>query len=165
MQRRFFLSMCGVGATTMLMATERVSRDVLPKDISDVIRKVQRHMFPPDSLLPSADSSQITLFLEETLSHQTFDRDIRRFVINGAKELQEREGGRFLTYGDAQIEKALRSYEESSYGSNWLDRIMILSLEGLLSDPIYGGNAKESGWKALSTRGGDPRPTTRYAGL
>ena len=166
MRRRFFLSMCGVGATTMLLATDKRGEDsVIDRDLSNIIRKVQRHMFPTDSILPSADDAQITLFLEETLSHQTFDRDIRRFVIKGAKKLQDREGGKFLTYDDTQTEKALRSYEESSYGSSWLDRIMILSLEGMLSDPIYGGNAKESGWMALSTKGGDPRPTTRYIDL
>lgn len=166
MQRRFFLSMCGVGTATMLLATDNTDKNrVIDNSTLDIIRKVQQHMFPADSILPSADSSHLTLFLEETISHHTYDRDIRRFVIKGAKKLQDREGGKILTYDELQIEKALRAYEESSYGSSWLDRIMMLSLEGLLSDPVYGGNIKESGWKALSTRGGEPRPTTRYIEL
>jgi len=96
--------------------------------------------------------------------HPLYDRDIRTFVVEGAEELQRREGQQFLTYGRARREKALRAYERTVYGSGWLDRIMLLSLEGLLSDPIYGGNLQESGWKALGSRGGEPRPVVRYAG-
>jgi len=75
------------------------------------------------------------------------------------------EKGKFLNYNTGQKENALRAYEEDSTGEGWLDRIMILSLEGLLSDPIYGGNFGESGWRSLHTRGGDPRPKTRYIEL
>jgi len=162
MKRRFFLSICGVGATSMLLATDSSSQRVIPKDLLDIIQKVQQHMFPKDTQLPSADSFGATQFLIGTLSHHTFDRDIRKFVIKGAKKLQDRESGRFMTYNHIETEEALRSYEESSYGSSWLSCIMVLSLEALLSDPIYGGNKREAGWKALSTRGGDPRPTYRY---
>jgi len=165
MKRRFFLSICSVGVTSMLLATDSSSQRVIPEDLLDIIQKVQQHMLPKDTLLPSADSLGATRFLVETLSHHTFDRDIRKFVIKGAKKLQDRESGRFVTYNYIEREEALRSYEESSYGSSWLSRIMVLSLEALLSDPIYGGNERESGWKALSTGGGDPRPTHRYVEL
>jgi len=62
-------------------------------------------------------------------------------------------------------EKALRAYEESSYGRNWLSRIMTLTMEGMFGDPIYGSNVKESGWKALHAFGGQPRPKSRYIEL
>ena len=47
--------------------------------------------------------------------------------------------------------------KETSYGSNWLSRIMTLTMEGLFSDPIYASNINESGWKALHAYGGVPR--------
>ena len=41
---------------------------------------------------------------------------------------------------------------------------MTITMEGMFSDPIYGSNIKESGWKALGAYGGFPRPKTKYLG-
>ena len=63
---------------------------------------------------------------------------------------------------EKEKERALRAYEQTNYGSSWLGRIMTLTMEGIFSDPIYGSNVKEAGWKSLGTYGGLPRPKTRY---
>jgi len=81
------------------------------------------------------------------------------------EELESREEGKFIDLSEKEKERALRSYEETHYGSNWLSRIMTLTMEGMFSDPIYGSNVKEAGWKALGSYGGLPRPTTRYIKL
>ncbi len=135
------------------------------QEVESVIAAVQEHMFPQGSKLPSAKEMNVTAFLIETVVHKTFDKDIRAFVIEGAKELQNREKGRFATLSREEKERALRAYEESSYGSSWLARIMTLTMEGMFGDPIYGGNTEERGWKALKTQGGRPRPTSRYIAL
>ena len=119
-------------------------------------------MFPECSRLPSARSMKTTQFLLETMIHKSFDKDIRAFVLDGAKELKRREKGRFFSMTQQEKERALRAYEETNYGRNWLSRMMTLTMEGLFSDPIYGSNIKQAGWQALSSSGGFPRPTTRY---
>ena len=166
MNRRVFLSLSAVTTTTTLLyPTESFHTHQLPKDIYQLIERVQEHLFPDGSVIPSAKEFKATVFLDGTLSHPSFDKDIKAFVIEGAESLQEREDYMFLTYDEARREKALRAFEETSKGSGWLNRIMILTLEGMLSDPLYGGNSGEFGWQALGTRGGDPRPTVRYVEL
>jgi gluconate 2-dehydrogenase gamma chain len=165
MNRRSFLSVCSIEGTSLLFASSKQNTNILSNEQFLTIQTVQQHMFPDNNLIPSAKTFRATKFLIETISHHTFDRDIRKIVIDGATELQNRENNKFLTYNSHKIEKALRSYEESSYGSNWLNQIMILSLEALMSDPIYGGNYNQLGWDSLKTKGGTPRPKKRYIEL
>lgn len=165
MDRRFFLGLCATGSASVLCASSQKPKEGLPKEVYSIIAAVQQHMFPEGGSIPGAITFHATQFTSETIMHPTYDKDIRKFVIEGAEELQSREKQQFLQYDTRQREKALRAYEETGYGSGWLDRIMLLSLEGLLSDPLYGGNSRELGWKALQTKGGDPRPTSRYVRL
>lgn len=133
--------------------------------VEATLAAVQAHMFPKDSLLPDAQSMHMTQFLFESISHPSYDRDIKAFVVEGAKELEAREKGKFVSLPEEEKEKALRAYEETSYGSNWLSRIMTLSMEALFSDPIYGSNINEAGWKAVGNEGGFPRPKVKYLGV
>jgi len=165
MKRRYFLSVCGIGSASILLASNKKNIDILTNKQFLTIQAAQQHMFPENNIIPSAKEFKATDFLKETISHHTFDRDIRKIVIEGTDKLQNREKNKFLIYDSDEIEKALRSYEESSYGSNWLNRIMILSFEALMSDPIYGGNYNKTGWRSLETEGGDPRPKKRYIEL
>ena len=135
------------------------------KKVEATIAAVQAHMFPSHSQIPSAVSMNVTQFLLETLSHKSYDKDIRTFVLEGAQELDIRENGRFISMSHTDKEKALRAYEETNYGSNWLVRIMTLTMEAMFSDPIYASNINEAGWKALHSYGGLPRPKTRYLEL
>ncbi|RRS32349.1 MAG: hypothetical protein P794_01750 [Epsilonproteobacteria bacterium (ex Lamellibrachia satsuma)] len=166
MKRRNFLilgSLLGISSPLIGKSSREFGKSL--KEVEKTIRSVQQHLFPEGSKLPSARSMNTTQFLLETVSHPTFDKDIRAFVIEGAKELEIREKGQFSSLSSEEKERALRSYEKTNYGSNWLSRIMILSMEGILSDPVYGSNIKEAGWKALGSYGGRPRPTTRYIEL
>lgn len=166
MKRRVFLAVSALSAvSTMLSSKEVPVKKNLSKDHYSLIEAVQLHMFPEGNDLPSATAFRATQFLQATIFHPSYDKDIRTFVIEGAEKLREREKGRFLHYSEKKKEEALRAYEETSYGDGWLDRIMVLSLEAFLSDPIYGGNFRQTGWNALQTRGGDPRPSTRYIAL
>ena len=166
MQRRDFLVMGSALTLSPYLHAEIVTTQKKAfRQVSSLIEAVQEHMFPAGGKLPSARTMHTIRFTEETLFHPTYDRDIRAFVIEGAKELAKREKGKFLTYTDEEKEQALRRYETTGYGSSWLARIMTLTMEALFSDPIYGSNIKEAGWRALHTKGGVPRPTTRYIAL
>jgi hypothetical protein len=166
MTRRGFLGVSAAIGFSVSMKAESVNSErkkiekVLP-----VITAVQEHMFPAGSKLPSAREMKVNVFLVDTIFHPSYDRDIRAFVINGAEELDERTKGKFIQMDSSAKEEALRSYEETNYGSNWLSRIMTLSMEALFSDPVYGSNIKEAGWKAVDSFGGVPRPKQRYIEL
>ena len=132
------------------------------KKVEATIAAVQEHMFPKGSALPDAKSVQATKFLYETITHKSYDKDIRTFVFEGAQELQNREKKHFVSMSNEEKEKALRSYEKTNYGSAWIERIMTLTMEGMFSSPIYGCNIKEIGWKSVHSYGGYPRAKTRY---
>ena len=166
MKRRDFLAAGILGGTATLLSPEDfLVQKKFEKKHLILIEAVQGHMFPGGNTLPGAGDFRATRFLEETVMHATYDKDIRSLVIRGAEKLEQREKGGFLKYDEQKKETALRAFEQTTLGSNWLNRIMILSLEALLSDPIYGGNFQMLGWKALQTKGGEPRPATRYIEL
>lgn len=166
-KRRQFLILGSIlGLSTYLQAKcthKRYEKEF--QKVRPTIAAVQEHMFPEGSKIPSAKAMQVTQFLYETVAHQSFDKDIRRFVIEGAEELISREKGRFVSMDHKEKEKALRAYEKTNYGSSWLSRIMTLTMEGMFSDPVYGSNINEAGWKAINAFGGFPRPKTRYIEL
>ena len=164
-RRQFLILGSLLGLSPYIQAKEMSAFEKAFKKLEPTISAVQEHMFPEGSKIPSAKSMKVTQFLFETMTHKSFDKDIKAFVLEGAKELETREKGRFVSMTDSDKEKALRAYEETNYGRNWLSRIMTLTMEGLFCDPIYGSNIKESGWKALSAYGGFPRPKTRYMEL
>ena len=166
MKRRNFLILSSVlGLSPHIKAKELSDFDRSFKKVEPIIFAVQEHMFPTGSQIPSAASMNVTQFLFETITYKSYDKDIRGFVIEGARELMKREKGQFTSMNSKEKEQALRSYEETNYGSNWLSRMMTITMEGIFSDPIYGSNIKESGWKALGSYGGMPRPVSRYIEL
>jgi hypothetical protein len=164
-RRQFLILGSLLGLSSYIEAKEVSTFESSFKPVEPTIAAVQEHLFPEGSQLPSAKSMQVTEFLFETVSHKSYDKDIRAFVIEGTKELDIRTDGRFALLSNSDKEKALRAYEETNYGSNWLSRIMTLTMEGLFCDPIYGSNVKEGGWKALNAYGSSPRPKTRYIAL
>ena len=126
------------------------------------IAAVQLHMFPKDSVLPTSERICMMDFLYHSIFEKHYDKEIRDFVIEGAKILENHSEQKFVNLTNSEKEKILRNYEKSNYGSIWLKRIMTLSIEALFSDPIYRGNIKELGWKSIDTYAGYPRPKLRY---
>lgn len=166
MKRRKFLILGSIlGFSSAIKAKEVSAFEITFQKLEPTLSAVQEHLFPEGSKLPSAKAMHATQFLFETMQHRSFDKDIKAFILEGAKELQKREKGEFVSLSYEEKEKALREYEKTDYGRNWLSRIMTLGMEGLFCDPIYGTNIQEAGWKALSSYGGFPRPKTRYIGL
>jgi len=166
MKRRKFLILGSVlGLSNYVEGREDISYNKALQDVIETIASVQQHLFPEGCKIPSARSMNATEFLVETIMHKSYDKDIRDFVIEGAKELESREKGKFTSLSEKEKERALRAYEQTNYGSSWLGRIMTLTMEGIFSDPLYGSNVKEAGWRSIGTHGGFPRPKTRYIEL
>ena len=163
MKRRNFLILgSALGLFSYFKLKKIDDFEVTFKNLKPTIEAVQEHMFPQDSKLPL--SMQASLFMFETMSHSSFDKDIRAFILEGASELEKRHDNHFTSLAAQEKEIALRAYEETRYGSAWLSQIMTLTLEALLSDPIYRVNKNEKYWDAVQTYGGLPRPKQRYIG-
>jgi len=168
MNRRLFISLSAIGGVSTLISADNIieeRKDRLPKDIYLTLEAIISHFFPSIGHLPSAQEFGAMEFLDSTIYHRTFDRDIRDFIIRGAESFIRESRGAFLKYNQIERERVLREFESSSIGGDWLSRIMILSMEALLSDPIYGGNIRESGWRALDIDEGKPQPSVRFVEL
>lgn len=48
--------------------------------------------------------------------------------------------------------------EDSFRGESFVHRLLELTLEGFLGDPVHGGNRGETGWQYIGTKPGGPRP-------
>lgn len=163
MKRRTFLFFSSILGLSSYAYPKVISTfEIEFKTIESTLFAVSQHMFPDNSKIPSASSMNVTQFILETITHKSYDRDIREFVLEGAKELYKREQGQFVSMTKEEKERALRAYEKTDYGTNWLSRILTLTMEGMFSDPIYGSNIKKRGWYSLGIEGGFPRPKVRY---
>lgn len=166
MKRRNFLLLSSIlTLPSYLQANTFGSFEKKFKQVEPTLSAVQEHMFPQNAKLPSATSMEMTQFLFETIRHQSYDKDIKDFVIDGAKELNRRTNNQFVKMTSQNREKALREYEKTNYGYNWLSRMLTLCMEAIFCDPIYGSNINQEGWKALGATGGFPRPKVAYLGV
>ncbi len=168
MNRRKFISTAGIlalyGSTKILYSSELLTQKE-HKTLFEIIFTVQRHFFPKGLHMPDADTFGATEYLKEAVFHNSFDPDTRAVLFEGAKRVEKMSYGRFQDFSFEKKEKLLRRFEESSFGSYWLSRIMDLTLEALFADPVYGGNTNETGWKSFNLLPGNPRPKKRYCGV
>lgn len=161
-RRDFLVWSLAVGLTSYVGAKELRLFQTKFEGVEPTLAAVQEHLFPKGSQIPSAKEMKATKFLFETMMHASFDKDIRSFVIEGAKELDKRTDNKFAALSFERKEHALRAYEKTEYGSAWLSRIMVLTFEAIFSDPVYGSNIHQAGWKSINSYGGYPRPKIRY---
>jgi len=155
MKRRDFLSFCVV-TSGWLFASPHTPPP--PPHLCKTLQKVQLHIAPP----LTSQRLNPTDFLIQTLFHPTYDKDIRAFVIEGAMALYDLHGEGLFGYSPPQMEKILRTYEQEPQGSKWLGRMMILTLEAMLGDPIYGGNLGGEVWRGLGEPPPNPQPKVQY---
>lgn len=127
------------------------------------VSAVQEHLFPkgPDS--PGAADINATAYLEWAITAPGIDPDTRNTIVNGVGRLQdsslERFDVPFTGLDDEQREQLLRYLaDKTRWGRAWLSLILYYVFEALLSDPAYGGNPNEIGWRWLQHRPGFPRP-------
>ncbi len=172
--RRAFLLGGGAAAATAaaLLGLPSALRRELTQETSFVlfsarqgqtVTAVQEHLFPhrPDS--PGAIDINALAYLEQAITTPGVDPDTRNVIVNGVSRLQDACLERFdLLFDEAgfeQREPLLRYLaDETRWGRAWLSLLMYYILEALLSDPVYGGNPGEIGWRWLQHQPGFPRP-------
>ena len=127
------------------------------------VSAVQEHLFPHGPHSPGAADVHATAYLEWAITAPGLDPDTRNTIVNGVGRLQDASLGRFdVLFGDLsfdQREQLLRYLaDKTRWGRAWLSLMLYYLLEALLSDPVYGGNPDEIGWRWLEHQPGFPRP-------
>jgi len=59
---------------------------------------------------------------------------------------------------DPRVRDTQKEFTSKEWGNDWLWYIINHAFEAMLSDPVYGANTNEIGWKWLNFIPGEPRP-------
>jgi len=160
-RRVFILGAIGIGtALALLPQNAKTHIDIAP---FKVIQAVQETFFPKGLKAPSALEFGATNYLLKVSTHSSFLKSDLKFLLYGADLLINMEND-FLTMNPKKRDEALRDFvNSSSKAENWTSLLLFYTLEALLSDPIYGGNKNELGWKWVKHNTGEPRPKVTFA--
>jgi len=127
-----------------------------------VIDVVQQHLFPSEDTSPGAREINALGYLQFVVTDTSLDEEDREFILQGAGWLegmsQQLEKTAFVDLDEVSREKVLRRIEASEAGQNWLSTLLLYLFEALLTDPVYGGNTDQIGWRWLQHVPGFPRP-------
>jgi gluconate 2-dehydrogenase gamma chain len=170
--RRRFLKAAAGGSLAAIFplssgaaAGNRQSTDVNPETNLDpwpVIDAVQQHLFPAETDAPGAREINALGYLQFVITDDTLDTDSREFIKKGVAWLQDMtyqmHKTSFVNLDEKDREKVLRKIAGSEAGENWLSTLLLYIVEALLTDPVYGGNTQQLGWKWLQHVPGFPRP-------
>ena len=146
MRRRVFLSL-SLFSTLSLMANKK-------EDKWQLLESVQNDLFPNSSKFGAIR------YLKIVSNHNSFNSGDLKFIFDGLKRVQKL--GFKSTLSSSKRQSILSKFEKNSFGHNWISTILKYILEALFSDPIYGGNKNEFGWKSYNHNEGFPRPKKRF---
>ena len=124
---------------------------------------VQEHLFPADNSSPGAKDIFALRYLQNALNRPDTDTEEKEFILNGVNWLNDlslkKHTQIFNRLDEQHKETVLRQIDTSQAGSRWLSLLMTYLIESLLSDPVYGGNKEQLGWKWLDHQPGFPTPS------
>lgn len=127
-----------------------------------VFHAFHEHLFPITEDSPGAPDINSFEYLQLVLTDPEIDEDNKNLIINGEpwleEECQSNFGKSFVDLSSTEKDVILKSIEDTNWGYRWISLNLIYIFEALLSDPIYGGNPNEIGWKWLEHSPGFPRP-------
>ena len=124
---------------------------------------IQDILFPSEENAPGAREINAAGFFQWVISDPLLDPDETDFRKNGITWIEEtaveNRSKSFVDLDKEKQEMVLRYAEKYSWGESWLSATILHIFEALLSDPVYGGNTDERGWKWLNYTAGIPRPS------
>lgn len=162
--RRVFIASTVLAGTALALLPQEKKTPV-KLELFKTLEAVQEVLFPKGLKAPSASEFGATAYLANVSSHSSFIASDLKFLKRGARELMN-EYPNFLSLSFKEQDEALREFvDDSTLGQNWVAFVLYFTLEGLLADPIYGGNRDESGWKWLGHHAGEPRPQKPFGEL
>lgn len=151
MKRRTFLIFTLILGCSKLFAGNKAKQSRL-----EYINSILNHMFPTTAEFNGFDKINGIKFFIYVIKHPTFNKDDLNFLMDGVDRFIF-DHPDFIQLSNTGKEKALREFENTTYGQNWLSTLLYYGLEAMLGDPIYGGNKNFSGWKNFNHT--IPKPT------
>ncbi len=166
MKRREFITysalLVGVsafGITKNSYATLHVS---ILKEPYQSISAVIADLFPPNITMPSPHAFNVIGFFEAILRDKRVSEKTKKTVQSGVVWLnqttQNSYSKNYIELSHTQREKILKQISGKQWGDTWLWTLMNFTFEAMFSDPIYGANTNQIGWKWLHYESGLPRP-------
>ncbi|AXH16195.1 hypothetical protein CP985_00350 [Malaciobacter mytili LMG 24559] len=155
MKRRDFLVTSALLATTTLL---NAKEDNLPWIIIEEVFEV---LFPKTNNMPSSKEFGALNYLYQNSKEKSFDKSDLEYLLQGALDFNS-SFPLFLKASKKQKEEIIQEVSLNSYGESWLSLLIYYGIEAMLSDPIYGGNKNEIGYKALNFQAGNPKPKVKY---
>ncbi len=160
MKRRNFIKFATISA--IMLSTPTVIARTFPKNHLEVLDEVLEIVFPKTSTMPSAKEFKALNYLVQNISHKTFDNDDKVLITDGTKDFLS-AFPEFLTLNKKEKNELIFSViKENDYAKSWVSKIAYYGIEALFSDPIYGGNFEQIGWKSINHNIGYPRPIKTY---
>ena len=161
--RRVFIASTLISGTALMLLPQG-AKTAIKIEPFKVIASVQEVLLPKNGDAPSASEFGATRYLAVVSTHSSFVPSDLQFLNEGAKKLMKQEP-EFLSMSFEKQEKVVKEFYETRLGSRWLSLLLFYTLEALLSDPIYGGNKDEIGWKWLGHNSGQPQPKKPFGEL
>ena len=171
--RRQFIK--GIGAAAVLWQMPLwqsckqpvVFHGVLPENQQKILHQVLNFLFPASNNSPNIEQINAELHINNYLTDPLVDPDEQKYVINGIQWLdetaQELFKTGFLSLNHTQQLTTLQNILKTSWGESWLSKLLTLTFESLLLDPLYQVNTGEIGWQWLHHQPGQPRPNAGIA--
>ena len=160
MKRRNFIKFTVI--STILFSTNIcVAKSITPKDLV-VLDEVLEIIFPKTKNMPSAREFKAVEYLTKNISHKTFEDEDKTLIINGTKDFIK-SFPEFLNLDYEEKNKLIfEIIKNSQYAKSWISKLTYYGIKAMFSDPIYGGNFNQIGWKSTNHPIGIPRPTRIY---
>jgi gluconate 2-dehydrogenase gamma chain len=127
-----------------------------------ILIAVQEVLFPHEENAPGAVDINAAGYFQWVLADPEMDPSEINFKKKGLSRLNEASlevfSSEFAALNEGEKELCLQNITKESWGRSWISTMLLHIFEALLSDPIYGGNTNEAGWKWLNYIPGIPRP-------
>ena len=168
-RRHFLLGIAAISAAAIIPTTIACSatpvHDIhgqLSDDDFATLMAVQNHLFPTDKNSPGAIDLNAASYFTWVLTDSEKDEEDKIQMRDGIgwtnETAEETYSKKFVDLYTDEKEKVLRLMANEGWGESWLSVVLTNIFEALLSDPVYGSNTNESGWKWLEHTAGNPRP-------
>ena len=166
-RRNFLKNTIAVGVMSqvafMQSCEDETSNAILTDKQLKLIISVQNILFPKDKNGPGAIDFNAHHYLQWVLSDIRIASDEKQYIIDGIRWLNETAKENYskiyLKLSKKEQVEIIQSISRINWGESWLSVLLTFIFEAMISDPIYGFNTDENGWKWLEHQAGYPRAT------
>jgi len=164
-RRSFLRNALAVGALSQVAFLEscadKNSKTILSDKQLNLIISVQNILFPQDKNGPGAADFHADKYLLWVLSDERIAQGDKQYVLAGIKwvneSAEETHSKKYLQLTKKDQVSLVQTISKTNWGESWLSVILTFIFEAMISDPIYGFNTEEVGWKWLEHSVGLPR--------